>query len=544
MSMTYTLPVTSAEQFSHGASESQLHSHSRSHRRNRGNSLLSPPFLPRIPSGTVVPRQSEYTSFDQDTASVGAGEQSHNQTSYGANQLVPSPSASRDALSVGKRTSTMNGKPASAHGPFNQRPRLVSRPTEILLKTTESYSLLHGILAEKDSRRIFYFMLLNLSFMAVQSMYGFLTGSLGLISDSIHMFFDCIALLVGICAAVMSKWPASIKFPYGYGKLDTLAGLANGIFLMLISVEIVYEAVERLFAGSDLSRTTELLVVSSLGLGVNLIGILAFEHGHHHHSHGHAHGYEHSHGSRHHHHSHEHDRNTSSGHTHSLSSASRSASPVKTHAGHTHLPGHHHGGENMQGIYLHIMADALGSVAVVISTLLVRLTGWNGFDPLASCIIAVLIFASAVPLVLSTAQTLLLSLDSDIEYNLRDVLGGVSATKGVVGYSVPKFWLEDSGKKEAGHAHTIDDHRCSESHSRHESGHHHHGSTDDHEGSPAKGGRAILGVMHVMVAQNADMLDVQTRLDRYLDNKGMDVVVQLEREHEGRCWCGGGPKTG
>ena len=73
---------------------------------------------------------------------------------------------------------------------------------------------------------------LNFAFMLVQAFYGLVTGSLGLLSDSIHMFFDCLALVVGLCAAVMSKWPPSERFPYGYGKMDTLAGFANGIFLM------------------------------------------------------------------------------------------------------------------------------------------------------------------------------------------------------------------------------------------------------------------------------------------------------------------------
>ena len=68
--------------------------------------------------------------------------------------------------------------------------------------------------------------------MIVQAFYGFATGSLGLLSDSIHMFFDCAALLVGLCAAVMTKWPPTEKRPYGYGRVNTLAGLANGLFLM------------------------------------------------------------------------------------------------------------------------------------------------------------------------------------------------------------------------------------------------------------------------------------------------------------------------
>ena len=106
-------------------------------------------------------------------------------------------------------------------------------------------------MTEKDSRRIFYFMTfvlpsflamflsqranwaltrLNFGFMAVQAFY--VTDSLGLLSDSIHMFFDCVALLVGLLAAVLSKWPPSQKFPYGFGKIETLSGFANGVLLM------------------------------------------------------------------------------------------------------------------------------------------------------------------------------------------------------------------------------------------------------------------------------------------------------------------------
>lgn len=390
--------------------------------------------------------------------------------------------------------------------------RHVSRPTDALLHATEKYSLLHGILADPESRRMFYFMLLNLAFMGVQSTYGFLTGSLGLISDSIHMFFDCVALLVGVCAAVMSKWPPTSKFPYGYGKIDTLAGLGNGIFLMLISVEIVYEAVERLFVGSHLERTTELLFVSIAGLAVNMVGIFAF-HGHH----GHDHRHDHSHG------------------------------------------------ENMQGIYLHIMADALGSVAVVISTLLVQFTGWNGWDPLASCMIAVLIFISVIPLVASTIKILLLSLDSDVEYSLRDILGNITSIRGVVGYTVPKFWLEDLKKDPHDHGHHGNSHdhahdhshehdhhhdhhghahpqphahqhnhaKCSDSH-----GHDHHDHSHDHNEEHSHSQKPkVLGTMHVQISQYADIRDVQSRVSEFLRSRNMDIVIQYEREGDNKCWC-------
>ncbi|ETI25317.1 hypothetical protein G647_02089 [Cladophialophora carrionii CBS 160.54] len=465
------------------------------------------------------------------------------------NQRVsPAPSLDLNGMQFGAKRRD-NEKTAYPSPAAPQRPafrRHHSTPTRFLLKSTEKYSLLHGILEDDESRRIFYFMILNLCFMVVQSTYGILTGSLGLISDSIHMFFDCVALLVGVCAAVMSKWPPSLKFPYGYGKIDTLAGLGNGIFLMLISIEIVYEAVERLFSGADVSRTTELLVVSTLGLLVNLVGIFAF-HGAH--DHGHGHGHSHSHGHSDHDHAHEHDHDHGHKHVHNHheeppTPMTASASPMKHKTGVASDPHHHHhpGGENMQGIYLHIMADALGSLAVVGSTLLVRWTGWSGFDPLASCIIAVLIFASTIPLVTSTTKILLLSLNSDIEYNLRGILSGVAEIRGVVGYTVPKFWLEDM-KKEPGHHHGHD-HGHSHTHTRkssegkkcdHDHNHAHH---HDHE-QPADD-PTVLGVIHVIASQTADLEDVRERVDLYLRQRKMDVVIQVERDGELRCWCGGG----
>lgn len=536
MSQTFTLPLTAADQFNHGHDRR----HSRSHQRQ---SRLAPPFpLPRIPSGSTVPAEQTVTHHDH---TLTRHDPSHRHSHHGSDSdgfsRAPIYDADKPLLAKKRSFEARNTTAVMAH-----QHRHVSKPTDILLHATENYSLFHSILADKETRRIFYFMVVNLAFMVVQSTYGFLTGSLGLISDSIHMFFDCVALLVGVCAAVMSKWPPSSKFPYGYGKIDTLAGLGNGIFLMLISIEIVYEAMERLFSGSEVNRTSELLVVSILGLGVNMIGIFCF-HGHHGHDHGHSHGHDHSHDSL----------------DHRRPSNAASASPTKTTGSDSHAHHHHHGGENMQGIYLHILADALGSVAVVVSTLLVQWTGWSGFDPLASCIIAVLIFISTIPLVSSTTKILLLSLNSDIEYNLRDILGGISSIRGVVGYTVPKFWLEDIKKDphdhhHHGHNHTNDshghshshDHDChhgqgdhhdhghSHSHSHHSDSHSHphdHDHDDNHDSHSSD--PIILGTIHIQISIMADLRDVQSRISSYFQARKMDVIVQYEREGENKCWC-------
>ncbi|KAJ1981587.1 hypothetical protein H4R34_002011 [Dimargaris verticillata] len=235
--------------------------------------------------------------------------------------------------------------------------------------------LLRQILQQPDSRQIFYFMLLNLTYMFVQLIYGVWSNSLGLISDAIHMLFDCLALGIGLVASILRHRPADHRFTLGYGRIEVLSGFANGVLLLLISVFIIFEAIERLLHPSPL-ETHQLLLVSVGGLVVNLVGIFAFNHGH---VHGHCHSHSEPAGSQQHHHDHGHD---------------------------------HHHDANMQGIFLHILADTMGSVGVIISTLLIQRFGWSGFDPLASILIATLIFLSAVPLVRQAVHQLLLPLPS------------------------------------------------------------------------------------------------------------------------------------
>ncbi|KAH8726466.1 cation efflux family-domain-containing protein [Phaeosphaeriaceae sp. PMI808] len=400
-----------------------------------------------------------------------------------------------------------------------------SRLSAFLISCTTPGSILHSILIEKDSRRIAYFGVLNLSFMMVQFFYGFVSGSLGLLTDSIHMLFDCAGLAVGLAAAVMSKWRPNARFPYGYGKIDTLSGFANGVFLLLVSVEIIFDAFERLWEGHELQRLNELLIVSILGFLVNIVGLTAFGHAHHGHGHSHDHG----------------------------------------HEGHDHGHGHSHDNENMQGIFLHILADALGSVAVIISTLLTKYYGWSGWDPIASCMIAILIFLSAIPLVKSSGARLMLSLPNDLEYSIRNTLGELGTLRDVVGYSVPKFWLEDEGAAHAevhakdddhcghshdhaGHDHAHDhhdhDHTHNHSHSHsHSHSHDHHDHGHDHDHSHASPKQRVLGVIHIIAAYSADLEDVRERSVQFLKDRGMEVVVHVEKEGEGRCWCGGGVKV-
>ncbi len=120
-----------------------------------------------------------------------------------------------------------------------------------------------------------------------------------------------------------------------------------------------------------------LFVVSVLGFIVNLIGIFVFQHGGD--SHGHSHGgissHGHSHGGKDHGHSH-------SNHGHSHNGIGHE---------HSHDNKESSGNKIFEGIFLHILADTLGSVGVIISSLLIRFFGWNIADPICSMIIATLI---------------------------------------------------------------------------------------------------------------------------------------------------------
>ncbi|WAR63805.1 hypothetical protein PtB15_17B406 [Puccinia triticina] len=114
--------------------------------------------------------------------------------------------------------------------------------------------------------------------------------------------------------------------------------------------------------------------------------------------------------------------------------------PQPPHTDNLFYIGHSH---NMKGVFLHVMADTLGSVGVIISTLLIERYGWTGFDPIASIFIALLIFASVVPLVLDSAKILLLCLDDDKERQVRKALGKLSTIEGLSSYSAPRFWPKD-----------------------------------------------------------------------------------------------------
>jgi zinc transporter 5/7 len=86
---------------------------------------------------------------------------------------------------------------------------------------------------------------------------------------------------------------------------------------------------------------------------------------------------------------------------------------------------------NMQGIFLHVLADTLGSVGVVVSTLLIKYKGWLFTDPACSIFISALIIASVVPLVRNSSEILLQRVPRAVEVHLKQSMKEVEAVEGI-----------------------------------------------------------------------------------------------------------------
>lgn len=304
-------------------------------------------------------------------------------------------------------------------------------------------SWFRSILSDKTSRNLFFFLCLNLSFAFVELLYGIWSNCLGLISDSFHMFFDSTAILAGLAASVISKWRDNDAFSYGYVRAEVLAGFVNGLFLIFTAFFIFSEGVERALAPPDVHHE-RLLLVSILGFVVNLIGIFVFKHGGHGHSHGSGHGHSHS----------LFNGALDSAHSHGDHCHSHEVKPGAAHShDHAHGHGHFHSHDGpslkeapgpsrqiLQGVFLHILADTLGSIGVIASAIMMQNFGLMIADPICSILIALLIVVSVIPLLKESVGVLMQRTPPLLENTLPQCYQRVQQLQGVYSLQEQHFW--------------------------------------------------------------------------------------------------------
>jgi cobalt-zinc-cadmium efflux system protein len=173
---------------------------------------------------------------------------------------------------------------------------------------------------------------LNVVFVVIEAVFGFLSGSLALLTDAAHNLSDVIGLLLAWGAATLAKRKPSARRTYGYSRATILASLFSGLLLMGAVGAIGWEAINRLLAPAQPVGLT-IMVVAAIGVLINTATALLFFRGK--------------------------DEDL-----------------------------------NIRGAYLHMAADAAVSLGVVISGALIWKFGWAFVDPLISLAIALVILFS------------------------------------------------------------------------------------------------------------------------------------------------------
>ena len=254
---------------------------------------------------------------------------------------------------------------------------------------------IYSVLSKKRNLKLLtYFLIINLLFMFVEVIYGLLSNSLGLLTDGAHMLLDCTAVVIGLYSSYLSEFKSNNNYNYGYLRSEILGTFINSVFLFFIAVYIVFESIERFIEPKDID-SENLILVSFLGLVVNIIGLVfAHDHGDHDHNHG---DHDHNHGE------HEHNHGDHEHHEKELNDEKKE---LKDEHGHNHHH-HEHKNENIYAIYIHILADTLGSVAVLISSFLVKYYKLYISDPICSLFISAMIIFSTIPVLKNASMSLL-----------------------------------------------------------------------------------------------------------------------------------------
>jgi cobalt-zinc-cadmium efflux system protein len=195
----------------------------------------------------------------------------------------------------------------------------------------------HGERLHGDRRALAVALVLIAGLTAAELVTGIVAHSLALLADSGHLVSDVAALGFALVAASMASRPAEGRWTFGFRRLEILAAQANGLMLGLVGIWIVYSAVGRLVSPPDVSGGI-VLVVALAGIVVNLAATLV------------------------------------------LSRASRESL-------------------NVRGAFLHVATDLVAFVGTAVAGAIVLTTGWDRADPLASLLVAGLMFWASYSLV-------------------------------------------------------------------------------------------------------------------------------------------------
>ncbi|MFF2510941.1 cation diffusion facilitator family transporter [Streptomyces sp. NPDC058086] len=222
---------------------------------------------------------------------------------------------------------------------------------------------------------------ITLTVMVVEIVGGLMADSLALVADAAHMATDAVGLGMALLAIHFANRPPSGNRTFGYARAEILAALANCLLLLVVGGYVLYEAIQRFVTPAD----TE----GGLTIVFGLIGLVA--------------------------------------NTISLTLLLRGQKDSL----------------NVRGAFLEVVADALGSVAVIISAVVITTTGWQAADPIASILISIMIVPRTWKLLHETLDVLLEAAPKNVD--MAEVRTHILALPGVEDVHDLHAWTITSG---------------------------------------------------------------------------------------------------
>ncbi|WP_346622260.1 cation diffusion facilitator family transporter [Blastococcus montanus] len=235
--------------------------------------------------------------------------------------------------------------------------------------------------AGPQRRRLAVVLGLTVAVLVAEVVGAVLSGSLALLADAGHMATDAAGIALALGAVTLAQRPAAGRRTFGWARAEILAAVANGLLLLAVAGYVLVEAVRRIGSPTEVGSGL-MLVVASAGLAVNLVGLAVLHRGR----------------------------------TESL---------------------------NVRGAYLEVLADALGSVAVIVAAVVIATTGWTPADTLASVLIGFLVVPRAWHLLREALDVLLEAAPRGVD--LDEVRAHILRVDGVRGVHDLHAWTITSG---------------------------------------------------------------------------------------------------
>ncbi|MFD3477325.1 cation diffusion facilitator family transporter [Streptomyces sp. NPDC058695] len=222
---------------------------------------------------------------------------------------------------------------------------------------------------------------ITLTVMVVEIVGGLLADSLALVADAAHMATDALGLGMALLAIHFANRPASEQRTFGFARAEILAALANCLLLLGVGGYVLVEAIQRFLEPAETEGGLT-IVFGVIGLVANMISLSILVRGQ----------------------------------KESL---------------------------NVRGAFLEVAADALGSVAVIISATIILATGWQAADPIASIAIGLMIVPRTVKLLRETLNVLLEAAPKGVD--MAEVRAHITELPGVLDIHDLHAWTITSG---------------------------------------------------------------------------------------------------